>query len=80
MLGINHLFSYEEIFPSTKVNHFNNLQRDSGISLENMLFFDDEMRNIHEVDAMGVTAIYVNDGMTYSLFEDGLRQWSNSRP
>ena len=78
MLGIDHLFSYQEIFPSSKISHFNNLHRDSGIPLRNMLFFDDEMRNIHEVGAMGVTAIFVNNGLNYSLFEKGLQEWKST--
>lgn len=75
MLGISQRFAFAEVFPSTKVVHFKNLQNNSKVILENMLFFDDEMRNIHEVGAMGVTAIYVNSGLSLDLFEEGLTKW-----
>ena len=75
MLGIADRFKYDEIFPSTKVIHFKNLHESSGIPLQDMLFFDDEMRNIREVGQMGVTAIYVERGLSYSVFQDGLSKW-----
>ena len=77
MLGIADLFEYEEIFPSSKVTHFTNLYEESGIPLSEMLFFDDEMRNIYEVGRMGVTAVYVENGMTLSLFHEGLKKWES---
>ena len=79
MLGISDRFKYKEIFPSTKVVHFKNLQRDSGVEFKDMLFFDDEMRNIREVGEMGVTSIFVENGLSYSLFEEGLAKWQKNR-
>lgn len=49
----------------------------SGIDFEDMLFFDDEMRNIRDISKLGVTAIYVtSSGMTLKLFEKGLAEWT----
>lgn len=79
MLGISERFKFKEIFPSTKVVHFKNLQRDSGIAYEDMLFFDDEMRNIREVCDLGVTSIFVRNGLSYSLFKEGLAKWEKNR-
>ena len=39
ILGITDLFEYQQIFPSSKVKHFSNLHEDSGIDLNDMLFF-----------------------------------------
>ena len=52
-------------------------KKDSGISFDDMLFFDDEMRNVRDVSKLGVTAVYVSgSGMTMKLFEKGLAEWT----
>ncbi len=73
MLGIAERFDFAEIYPTSKLKHFNALQRASGTPLENMLFFDDEDRNIREVSELGVTSVFVEDGMSFELFETGLQ-------
>ena len=65
-------FDSAEIFPSSKVAHFSNLHRDLGIPFEEMLFFDDEERNIIEVGALGVKCIHVARGIDRGIFEKGL--------
>ncbi|WP_233207158.1 MULTISPECIES: magnesium-dependent phosphatase-1 [Pirellulaceae] len=72
LLAITHRFAYAEIYPSSKVRHFTALGKASGIAYEEMLFFDDEMRNIREVGEMGVTAIHVANGMSSELFHASL--------
>lgn len=79
MLGVSDRFEYNEIFPSTKVIHFRNLNKNSGIGYEHMLFFDDEMRNIHEVGAMGVESVFVEYGLNFQLFEKGLNNWRKNK-
>lgn len=74
MLGIAERFAHAEIYPSSKLVHFEALQEDSGVPYEEMLFFDDEMRNIREVSTLGVTCVYVSDGMTRAVFDEGLEQ------
>ena len=54
----------------------NRFKKDSGVDFRDMMFFDDEMRNIKDVSKLGVTAVYVTrNGMTLKLFEDGLAEW-----
>lgn len=65
-------FDYEEIFPSSKIAHFSNLRRDTGIPYREMLFFDDEHRNIVEVGELGVKCIEINRGIDRDAFERGL--------
>ena len=38
LLGIREKFKYEEIFPDSKVTHFNNLHEKSGIPFKEMIF------------------------------------------
>lgn len=79
LLGIAHRFAYNEIYPSSKLRHFAALQRTSGIATQQMLFFDDEMRNITEVSTLGTTCVHVDQGMTYQLFQNGLMRFSEGR-
>lgn len=46
-------FDYLQIYPGSKVTHFERLKRESGVEYEEMLFFDDEARN-RNVETLGV--------------------------
>ena len=63
LMGLRSRFQFEEIYPGSKVRHFRSLRSASGIAYEDMVFFDDEQRNIVEVGELGVTAIHVHRGM-----------------
>lgn len=76
LMGIRQRFQFEEIYPGSKVRHFDSLRNASGSAYGEMLFFDDEDRNIIEVGALGVTAIHVGNGMNRGLLDRGLKAWS----
>ncbi|CAK9301573.1 unnamed protein product [Gordionus sp. m RMFG-2023] len=70
----NKYFKYKEIYPSCKVKHFEKIMKQSGISYEKMLFFDDEYRNIEDIQKLGVTCIYIKQGgLTKSELCKGLK-------
>ncbi len=73
LLNIRFYFDYEEIFPVGKIQHFQNLHHATGLNYNNMLFFDDEMRNDHDVRRLGVHTVYVRDGLDRQDFEMGIR-------
>lgn len=73
LLHIRHLFDYEEIFPASKIQHFQNLQQLTGLQYNNMLFFDDEKRNVDDVRRLGVNTVYVRDGLMWGDFKQGMR-------
>lgn len=79
LLQITHRFVLAEIYPASKLKHFAALRDASGVEFDEMLFFDDEMRNIREVSDLGVPSIYVESGLTASLFQEGLRTFAASR-
>lgn len=64
LMRIDHYFSYQEIYPSTKTIHFTKIQQQSGIEFKDMYFFDDEYRNIDDVSRMGVNCLHVKSGVT----------------
>ena len=74
LFDIEDYFTYQEIYPSSKIAHFNQLQKDSGVPFEKMVFFDDEMRNIHDVGSLGVNAVFVDDGVSSVIVNDALAQ------
>lgn len=79
LLAVTDRFELAEICPSSKLQHFAALQKASGIDYQAMLFFDDEQRNIMEVETLGVTSVYVPSGMTQDVFEDGLAQFAGKQ-
>jgi len=72
LLRIKHRFAFAEIYPEAKFVHFDSLRDDSHVAFDNMLFFDDEQRNIRDITELGVTCVHVASGMTTSVLEYGL--------
>ena len=79
LLVITDRFAFSEIYPTSKLRHFAALREESGINYADMLFFDDEMRNISEVSKLGVTCIHVSSGMTLPVFQSGLATHSRQQ-
>ncbi|GJN66367.1 magnesium-dependent phosphatase-1 family protein [Purpureocillium lilacinum] len=67
-----------EIYPSSKIRHFEALHKRTGIRYEDMLFFDDESRN-QETERLGVTMRLVRDGVTWDEIEQGVEEWRRRR-
>ncbi|XVE86864.1 hypothetical protein DITRI_Ditri18aG0069300 [Diplodiscus trichospermus] len=77
-LGIRSMFVAEEIFSSWthKTEHFQRIHRRTGVPFSSMLFFDDEERNIDAVSKMGVTSIYVGNGVNLRALRQGMSEFS----
>ncbi|TDL18226.1 magnesium-dependent phosphatase-1 [Rickenella mellea] len=67
-------FDHTEIYPTSKIVHFKELHKKTGIPYSEMLFFDDEHRNI-EVESLGVTFCLVENGMDENVFDEGIKEW-----
>jgi magnesium-dependent phosphatase 1 len=67
-------FDQLQIFPDSKVTHFTRIHKDTGIPYEEMLFFDDEIRN-KNVESLGVIMWLVRDGLTWRELEEGVKSW-----
>lgn len=85
--GLYDFFDYIEIFPGDKKQHFANLKEMSGISYEDMVFFDDsrdgKFGNCVPVSQLGVLSVHTPNG----LYEEDIWQtamnhyssWSESK-
>ncbi|KAI0429561.1 magnesium-dependent phosphatase [Xylaria sp. FL1042] len=67
-----------EIYPSSKIKHFESLHKRTAIPYTEMLFFDDESRN-RDTETLGVTMWLVRDGVTWSEVESGIQEWRRRR-
>lgn len=69
----NQYFSYKQIYPGTKTTHINRICKDSNSAPANILFFDDESRNIRDLSAINVCSILVHDGVTMEVVRKGIQ-------
>ncbi|KAI1793683.1 magnesium-dependent phosphatase-1 [Ganoderma leucocontextum] len=72
-------FDHLEIYPGSKIKHFKQLHKQTGLPYSEMLFFDDEHRN-KEVESLGVTFCLVPSGVNDRSFEQGLAEWRRRHP
>lgn len=79
-LNITDYFVNMQIYPSWshKVEHFQKILQSTDVPYKDMLFFDDEDRNIRSVSQLGATSILVNDGVNLRALAQGLQQ--HARP
>ncbi|KAI1336013.1 magnesium-dependent phosphatase-1 [Xylariaceae sp. FL0016] len=63
-----------EIYPGSKIQHFQALHKRTGIPFGDMLFFDDERRNLN-TESLGVTMWLVRDGVTWDEVVKGIEEW-----
>ncbi|KAK4877334.1 hypothetical protein RN001_009840 [Aquatica leii] len=75
----NKYFTYKEIYPGRKTMHFSKVRTQSGIQFDDMLFFDDELRNIYDLRSAGVVSVLVRDGVNQEIVNRGLKDYAHER-
>ena len=74
LFDLNHFFSMKQIYPGSKISHFSHFHKVSKVAYEDMVFFDDEERNIIELSRIGVTCHYIRNGMKWKDWHEGLEK------
>ena len=62
----------------SKTRHLKHIAHESGVSLREMLFFDNERTNIQEVEKLGVRCVYCPRGLKDGVYRDGLALFAGS--
>ncbi len=63
LFDIDKYFTIKEIYAGEKETHILNILKKTNCSIHDLVFFDDEQRNIETVKALGVTTVHVQDGL-----------------
>ena len=67
-----------EIRQDSKVQHFKRIAAQTGLDMEDMLFFDNERGNCDEIAELGVVVVYSPDGVTSQLWEIALKAFPDA--
>nr|CDS31075.1 magnesium dependent phosphatase 1 [Hymenolepis microstoma] len=78
LLGWDKYFDYLEIYPTPKTRHFKELESKSGVSFDQMLFFDDLMCNIRDARELGVHAVLVQGGVNMTVLKKALQSFDSA--
>ena len=73
----NQYFTYKEIYPGMKTKHISSICKDSGAKYDQLLFFDDEHRNIRDLTAINVCSILVENGVNLNTIQHGIDTFLN---
>ncbi|KAJ1679715.1 hypothetical protein EV182_001474 [Spiromyces aspiralis] len=75
LVPLEDFIDYCQIYPGSKVKHFQNIHNNSRVAYASMLFFDDEMRNEQVAKKLGVTFRLVDGPLRFVDVLDALKKF-----
>ena len=72
IFDIEKYFDVKEIYPGSKIKHLKKIQDMGNYPLNQIIFFDDEERNIKEVSSLGIKSILVKNGINMEVVRKDL--------
>ena len=79
---LNELIPLQEIFPGSKLTHFERLRESTGIPYGDMIFFDDSASgrygNCEPVAGLGVLSVHCPEGLTAERWSSALEAYSSA--
>ena len=80
-LNLSQYIKYFETYPGQKIKHFHRLRDQSGAQFDEMIFFDDEERNIIDVSELGVYCVLVDhdSGATEAVVKESLAKFAQQK-
>lgn len=79
LFKINSFFDLKEIYPESKIIHIEKIQAHVKQPYEQMVFFDDEQRNIEETRHLGITSVKIENGITIEDIQKYLLPKNNNK-
>ncbi|XP_063693855.1 magnesium-dependent phosphatase 1-like [Bolinopsis microptera] len=80
LLDIHKYFVQFEIYRKSKENHMKVINEQQNIEFTDMIFFDDDFRNIESTRRIGVTAVHCPRlGVTWNMFLEALKKHSDCK-
>ncbi|XP_065220762.1 magnesium-dependent phosphatase 1-like isoform X1 [Planococcus citri] len=67
LFGIADYFRYKEIYPGSKVQHFTVLRAKSNVDYKDIIFFDNDGRNIRDVQKLGVNCVLLTEEISFKF-------------
>lgn len=73
LFGLAPLFSSIQIYPGRKFRHFEEIAKDTCAKFTEMVFYDDESRNIIDLNTVGVHCVLIENILDWDTLRDGLQ-------
>lgn len=77
--SLQSVVDYEAIYPRNKRVHFEQLQEQSGVAYDDMLFFDNEYGNIRDITKLGVVCVYCPHGLSDGVWLQGMDAFQKAK-
>ncbi|CAB0011108.1 unnamed protein product [Nesidiocoris tenuis] len=68
LFGWEKYFFQKEIYPGCKIAHFEKIKKKTGLEYEEMLFFDDDSRNLKDLARLNIPCVHVIKGLKLREF------------